>query len=100
MVQRGVLVPVSGGFELFLRGLEPRDLDIESEELQSALSPRQRFTFAHELAHTHFYKTSNGVPTVRKVEIIPPELEEICDGAAGRILAPTNLLKGKSARSY
>lgn len=93
MVQRGVLVPVSGGFELFLRDLEPRDLDIEAEEPQGALSPRQRFTFAHELAHTHFYKASDRVPTARKVEIIPPEIEKICDGAAGRILVPTNLLK-------
>jgi hypothetical protein len=93
MVQRGVLVPVSGGFELFLRDLEPRDLEIEAAEPQGALSPRQRFTFAHELAHTHFYKTSDGVPTVRKLGLIPPELEEICDGAAGRILVPTNLLR-------
>jgi len=95
MVQRGVLVPVSGGFELFLRDLESRDLDLEAEEPQGALSPRQRFTFAHELAHTHFYKSSDGVPTVRDVEIIPQELEEVCDGAAGRILVPTNLLKNE-----
>jgi hypothetical protein len=93
MVQRGVLVPVSGGFELFLRDLEPRDLDIGAEEPLGALSPRQRFTFAHELAHTHFYKASEGVPTARKVQIVPPEIEKICDGAAGRVLVPTNLLK-------
>jgi hypothetical protein len=93
MIQRGVLVPISGGFELFLRDLEPRDLDIEAEESHGSLSPRQRFTFAHELAHTHFYEASDGIPAVRKVDIIPPELEEICDGAAGRILVPTKLLK-------
>jgi IrrE N-terminal-like domain len=93
MVQRGVLVPVSGGFELLLRDLEPRDLDIETEEPQGALSPRQRFTFAHELAHTYFYEASSQIPTARKVEMIPPELEEVCDGAAGRILVPATLLK-------
>jgi len=93
MVQRGVLVPVSGGFELLLRGLEPRDLDIETKEPQGTLSPRQRFTFAHELAHTYFYEASDGIPTVRKVQMIPPELEEVCDGVAGRILVPANLLK-------
>jgi hypothetical protein len=93
MVQRGVLVPVLGGFELLLRDIQSRDLDIEAEEGQGALSPRQRFTFAHELAHTHFFKMSDGLPTVRKPEIAHLKLEEICNGAAGRILVPTNLLK-------
>jgi IrrE N-terminal-like domain len=92
MVQRGVLVPVPGGFELFLRDLQPRDLEIEGEEPQGALSPRQRFSFAHELAHTHFYVASDGVPTVRKIRINPQELEVICDGVAARILVPADLL--------
>jgi hypothetical protein len=93
MIQPGVLVPVEGGFELFLRDLESRDLDIEAEELKSALPPRQRFGLAHEIAHTFFYKGSKGKPAPTWVPKDSRELEKICDGAAGRILVPSNLLQ-------
>jgi hypothetical protein len=93
MVHRGVLIPVAAGFELFVRDLESRDLDIAVKEPEGVLSPRHRFSFAHEIAHTFFYKDSNGIPAPTWVPKDSRELERICDGSAARILVPSNLLK-------
>lgn len=93
MVNRGVLVPVGGGFEVYLRDLDSRDIDIEGAEPETLLSPRQRFTFAHEIIHTFFYKTSSEVPAPTGVVKNPLKLEEICDRAALRLLVPTPLLR-------
>jgi hypothetical protein len=98
MVPRGVLVPVAGGFELFLRNPDSQDLDLEAEEPQDLLSHRQRFNFAHEIAHTFFYKDSKAIPTPITFAGNPRVVEEICDGAAGRILVPSNLLRGEIKR--
>ena len=93
MVPRGVLVPVAGGFELFLRDPDSRDLNLEVEEQQNLMSHRQRFNFAHEIAHTFFFRDSKAIPAPITVGGNPRKLEEICDGAAGRILVPSDLLR-------
>src|SRR5271165_417429 len=52
MIPRGVLLPVEGGFEVYLRDDTRNDVDVSREEPTDALSPRQRFSLAHEIAHT------------------------------------------------
>jgi hypothetical protein len=100
MIQRGALLPSLGGYEVILRNLEPKDLDVESPEPANELSSQQRFTLAHEIAHTRFYKTAKG-------KLVPDDgpkkyayngeigLEEICDRVAGHLLVPTQFLKSE-----
>jgi len=98
MVPRGVLVPVQEGFEIFLRDLDSRDLDIDAPEPRGLLSARQRFTFAHEIAHTFFYENPKAVPPPLHGLKNPRDLEDLCHSAAGRLLVPSNLLKNEVRR--
>ena len=98
MVRLGALVPVLGGFEILLQSQEPHELDVETPEPKENLHPRQRFTLAHEIAHTLFYRNFAGVPVpTGKVKTYgDPDkigLENICDRAAKRLLVPTRVLK-------
>ena len=96
MVSLGALVPVHQGYEVFLQGTEAQELDIQASEPPGELTARQRFTLAHEIAHTFFYKGMDQVPvpTFRvKTRLEYRELEEICDRAAKRTLVPTRLLR-------
>jgi hypothetical protein len=62
----------------------------------SALSPRQRFTLAHEISHTFFYG-----PDLKRVEPHPSQrlLEDSCNYAAARLLLPANLLRYEIGRN-
>ncbi len=99
MVRRGALVPVSDGFQVFVRNLEMKDLDIGAPEPEGILNSQQRFTLAHEIAHTFFYKDRGGVPVstgkVKKYGGKTKEhnLEERCDRIAKRLLVPSHFLK-------
>jgi hypothetical protein len=93
MVPRGVLVPVPGGFHILLRDLEPRELDIGAPEASGLLTHRQRFTLAHEIAHTLFYKNAKENPVDSGEVKKDSDLEEICDVAAKRVLVPAELLE-------
>jgi hypothetical protein len=95
MIHRGALMPVRGGFELFLRSVEPRDLALDAPEPARALTTRQRFTFAHEIAHTYFYTTASEIPATAISSRQHLLLEKACDSAAARLLAPTNLLRSE-----
>ena len=100
MVPRGALVPVAGGFEVYLRDLDTRDLNIEEPEPRNLWSTRERFTFAHEIAHTFFYKTSGAVPAPTRAISNPLELENICNKAAERLLVPTNLFRRQYRHAF
>lgn len=99
MVEEGALVPVPGGFEVYVQNLKSSDLSVESAELPDALNARQRFTLAHEIVHTLFYESPGETPVpTRKIrsKYEDPDrvgLEEICDRAAARLLVPKPLLK-------
>ncbi len=97
MVPRGLLLPVDGGFEVYLRNVDRDDIDLARPELHSLLSSRQRFSFAHEIAHTLFYDLSGAVPTPDANAPNPLELERTCDRVAGKILVPVRLLKREIA---
>ncbi len=92
MIPRGVLLPVDGGFEVYLRDSCRKDVDISAPETEDRLSARQRFSLAHEIAHTFFYRLSDTTPVPQPVSN-ELELEKTCDRTAGHILIPTNLLK-------
>lgn len=103
MVQLGALVPVCGGFEIFIRHRESRDLDVECPEPPKLLSAQQRFTLAHEIAHTLFYKGFDSVPIANaklKRHGTRKEfgLEEVCNRVAKRLLVPKALLAGEIDR--
>jgi len=86
-------VPADGGFEVYLRDLIRRDIDISGSEPTNLLSSRQRFSFAHEIAHTYYYKLSGSIPISDHVISNPVDLEDHCDRTAARILVPTALLR-------
>jgi len=98
MVSLGTLVPVHQGYEVFLQGTGEQELDIQASEPPGELTPRQRFTLAHEIAHTLFYKGLEQVPVPTfSVKTRPEylELEKICNLAAKRILVPMQLLRNQ-----
>lgn len=95
MIHRGALVPVPGGFEVFLRALEPKELDLAAPEAAGSLTTRQRQALAHEIAHTLYYKDSGGVPSPTGEIKSTRALEELCDRTGWRLLIPTGLLKAE-----
>ena len=93
IVPRGMLVPVEGGFEVYIRDKNAKDFDLETSKQEPAtlLSTRQRFSLAHEIAHTFYYNITDNIPSPANVESTP-DLEAKCNRTAGRILVPTDLL--------
>jgi len=90
-----MMVPVEGGFEVYLRDQTQKDVDISRAETMDDLSFRQRFSLAHEIAHTRFYRFSDPVPSADAMTPAWRSLEDNCDRMAGCILIPTYLLKQK-----
>jgi hypothetical protein len=93
------MVPVAGGFEVYLRDQVQKDVDISKEEPRADLSVHHRFSLAHEIAHTRFYRFSDQVPSPDDMIPNGRKLEDDCDRMAGCILVPTYLLKQKN-RDY
>lgn len=104
MVPRGGLECVQGGFKIYIRGEVEAEYTLPVAEPQG-LDVRQRFTLAHELAHSLLYvqrgrtrpRPRAGVPKGR-------ELEALCDENAARFLVPLEFLgrrlKDKSDLCY
>jgi len=95
MVHRSALAPQEGGYCVYIRGLEPQGLAIGAAEPDGLLTVRQRFAFAHEIAHTLFYKFSARTPVATGEVPNKPDLEEICDRGAKRILAPKSIVQSE-----
>jgi hypothetical protein len=93
MIPRGGLATFGDGFDVFIRHQESRELSIDDADGIAALDRRQRFTFAHELAHTFFFRLDCQPPVA--VESVPNylELEDACDRAAAQILVPATSLR-------
>lgn len=92
MIPRGGLEVVESGFRVYLRDAADGDVDLNVPE-GTTLSVRQRFTLAHELAHTLFYEWSSDRPRPRAGTPPGPELERACDGLAAELVVPTELLR-------
>jgi hypothetical protein len=84
MIPEGVLSPVPGGFRLFLQS---------NFVNRPGTKVRQRFTFAHELAHTFFYDVKNPTPKLIRGTPKAPKLEHLCHVAANHLLVPEPLLR-------
>jgi hypothetical protein len=98
MIHRGALLATSTGFQVLLRHPELREFDLNTPEHPYLLNAQQRFTLAHEIAHTHFYQDPKGklVPTSEAKEYAYSgeiRLEKICDRLASRILVPARILE-------
>ena len=64
---------------------------IESPDLDS-LKPRQRFTLAHEIAHTFFYDTVSDPPQISKQAPKAQIVEWLCQHGASQLLLPDHFL--------
>jgi hypothetical protein len=84
MIPEGVLEPVPQGFRIYIQG---------NFDKQRAMARRQRFTVAHELAHTFYYESDGEVPRPAKGSPRGVRLERLCHHAAGQILVPDRLIK-------
>lgn len=91
MIPRGGMEAVEGGFRIYIRGDENRELALDEAEI-AGLTNRQRFTLAHELGHTLFFDWTRSRP--RPLEKAPKnqELEDLCDIAAANLLVPIDYL--------
>jgi Zn-dependent peptidase ImmA (M78 family) len=97
MVPRGLLLPVENGYEVYIRDHHNKNIDISGREPEGQLTTRQRFTLAHEIVHTVFYKFLGSTPTPDPIASNEMVLEGICNRTAGQILLPTHLLKREIA---
>src|SRR5690349_17325157 len=84
MVPEGVLSPVEGGFKIFIQN---------NFADQPGANRRQRFTIAHELAHTFFYDLNGEAPKRSKGSPKGQKLERLCHIGASQILVPEILLR-------
>jgi hypothetical protein len=98
----GGLTPTTGGFDVCVNHTEmtrrARPLDHSGVEL----TKRQRFTLAHEIAHTFFYEVVTNDETLpHQLEGTPVahRVEECCNYGARRILMPMSLLSRELEQS-
>ena len=75
----GLLVPGSGRFSIKI-------------DVRHISRTRQRFTLAHEIAHTFFYRHDAKGRITKVVSVPPDEEERLCDAAAGLLTVPRELL--------
>jgi hypothetical protein len=92
MVPEGYLGPVVGGFLLFLRDSSSQFLDLRLGPGWQPVKPRQRFTMAHEIAHTLFYDIHCDPPAPIKDTPRIQVLESLCQYGGALILVPDRLL--------
>ena len=101
MLLTGGLSFRSSGFVIYVQDLgcsKPHEVAIgELIEDPPNMNARQRFTMAHELAHTLLFDTSEP-PQPRADSPKGKKLEALCQRAAGRILMPQKLIEDEVAK--
>lgn len=98
----GCLTVVNEGFKIYVRCKKEHSDEMrarfESERELGPLPQRMRFTVAHEIAHTLFYRIEQGRPT-HPLSITNQKrlgaIERTCNKVAARILLPTELLRSE-----
>lgn len=95
MIPTGGLSCRTSGFVIYLQDLgrlQPLEVAVaDPVEDRPRLTVRQRFTFAHELAHTLLFSASDP-PQLRDDAPIGSKLEGLCHRAARRLLMPASLI--------
>lgn len=99
MLIGGCIEPVEGGFNVYIRDKSTRSLSLNDSQDVSFLSPRQRFTLAHEIAHTFFYDLSLDPPQVSKQAPKSQIVEWLCQQGASQLLLPEYALKQELTKS-
>jgi IrrE N-terminal-like domain len=89
----GCTEPVQGGFNIFIRDEFSSTIDADNSSDAESLKPRQRFTLAHEIAHTFFYDLTHDPPKVSKGIPKSDVIERLCNLAAGHLLLPAHILE-------
>jgi hypothetical protein len=101
MLPSGGIAFAEGGFVVYIRDLKresPHRILLDNDAALPDLAPRERFTLAHELAHTFFFTTSSppaklaGYPRSRI-------LEELCQYGARQLLLPEAALRRRLAEN-
>lgn len=90
MVGEGATYAVNGGFEIAVRDSARNEiirLDLDDPR-RPPLAPRQRFTLAHEIAHTLYYDLNGRRPVLINDTPRGDTLEALCNHAAGMFLLP------------
>jgi hypothetical protein len=87
----GALEVLQTGFEIQIRSSKDQSVAVADVDT-SALTVRERFTFAHEISHTFFYdselQSSRSQPRKQL-------LESLCNQGAGCLLMPEFLVKNE-----
>jgi len=99
MVGEGATYAVNGGFEIAVRDRirdEVIRLDLDDPR-RPPLEARQRFTLAHEIAHTLYYDLNKQRPVLINDSPRGDMLEAFCNRAAGMFLLPDALLRADLA---
>lgn len=89
MIPEAVLAPMEGGFTIYLQN---------NFVVPNMRKGRERFSLAHELAHTFFYNRNLRIPKPMKDSPRGERLEHLCQVAASEILLPSPLLKKELER--
>jgi Zn-dependent peptidase ImmA (M78 family) len=97
MLLDGALEPTLGGFKIYL--YEPVHECTTPVDQLGALTRRQRFTLAHELAHTFFFDMRLGTPAPLKWIPHYKKLEEWCNFIASELLVPDLFLRQRLKRT-
>jgi len=98
----GGLTPIVGGFDVCINHSEMSVRASPMAHSNINLTTRQRFTLAHEIAHTFFYDVvANDRTLPRELEGTPDlhRIEKFCDYGAGAMLMPMSLLSRELDRA-
>jgi hypothetical protein len=98
----GGLTPTVGGFDICINHLEMTRRARPLDHLRVELTKRQRFTLAHEIAHTFFYElVTNDETLPQQLEGTPVahRVEDFCNYGAREILMPMSQLSRELEQS-
>lgn len=98
MLSDGLIRPDADGFTVFLNSDASHDVDVR-RGLRPTLTVRQRFTLAHEIAHTLFFDLGASPPLERAPAEIETIIEPLCQLMAAMLLIPEHVLR-KEIRPY
>src|SRR5436853_516931 len=91
IVPEGITYPVTGGFMIAIRHGREETIQLHIDDpRRPRLTNRQRFTLAHEIAHTLYFHpfARDSKPTTRPRAPRGVRLERFCDRAARLLIVP------------
>jgi hypothetical protein len=92
MLSDGLIRPDAQGFTVFLNSAVPGEIDVKAGLLLN-LTVRQRFTLAHEIAHTLFFDLGVSPPLERTSAEVESIVEPLCQRMASMLLIPEHVLR-------